>query len=791
MNRNILFKKMLVFIIIALFFCVSVVPCFCVVSEDVEEQSVVPLGERSVTCYFFDRLGNGESSVVLSSVDFDRFFSVFEELNYLVAFHPFSDETKDLKLEFVDLLDGLGLIPEGFSKVGVISLMSPVFNNHGSLFSLPSVSGGRGSAFFCNFATLGEGSQFPVIILPRLIPFLLLPIPRVIMHWDAYDGVTSCGGLLSGKGFIALGAQQGTALGFWGVGFSVFLPPVMSFGFIGYALFATATADEIVPWPPNRPPVVSDENPVDGAVDVPVDLSELSFRIQDLDGDRMNYSVTSSPGIGSGSGVGVSDGTFSVDVGGLNSDTEYSWHVVVSDGEDVSEEVFSFHTAVEAPFVSDPVPVDGDSWVSVDLSELVFSLKDLQGDSMDFTVETSPDIGSDSGVGVGNGTFSVSVGGLDYSTDYVWFVNVTDGVFWTRRFFVFRTQPLMVFDPFDEGWLYRKQVVVNHSLVVGDLVDFPVLVSVVDSDLVVHAQFDGDDVLFMDGVGVASRLLHEIEFFDGSSGELVAWVNLTSLSSTVDTILYMYYGNPSCNSQQFPKKVWDNGYCGVWHLADLKDSTSNDNDGTNHGTNPITGKIGDARDFEKSSSEYIDWGDMPEPANNEISTGTFEMWVKPDELNCVPISKFDSRIEPDKSSYFLSLTSDGKIYYRADSGTWYPDHRLIITVTNEAFITTGNWQHVAAVVDLSVQNMDLYYNGQEKNSTKTVEGSPPLYFYDIALSEQSGRHPHENGVNFYEGIIDEIRISKICRSSSWISTEYNNQNDPSSFLSFGLEETPP
>ena len=40
-----------------------------------------------------------------------------------------------------------------------------------------------------------------------------------------------------------------------------------------------------------------------------------------------------------------------------------------------------------------------------------------------------------------------------------------------------------------------------------------------------------------------------------------------------------------------------------------------------------------------------------------------------------------------------------------------------------------------------------------------------------------------------DGILDEIRISNTARSSDWISTEYNNQNDPSDFLSFGPEET--
>jgi hypothetical protein len=169
---------------------------------------------------------------------------------------------------------------------------------------------------------------------------------------------------------------------------------------------------------------------------------------------------------------------------------------------------------------------------------------------MDVSVETSPDIGSFSANDVGDGTYTVDVDGLDYFTWYKWYVNVTDGVYWTREVFEFQTEIMLVFDPFDEGWQYRKKVTIDHDLVDGNLASFPVLVSTTDSDLRDKAQNDGDDILFMDGPGVANRLYHEVEFFDGSNGELVAWVNVPSLSSSVDTVLYMYYGNPSSSSQQ-------------------------------------------------------------------------------------------------------------------------------------------------------------------------------------------------------------------------------------------------
>ena len=56
------------------------------------------------------------------------------------------------------------------------------------------------------------------------------------------------------------------------------------------------------------------------------------------------------------------------------------------------------------------------------------------------------------------------------------------------------------------------------------------LLSTTDSDLM-KTQTDGDDILFMNGAGAAVKQHHEIETFDGSSGKLVAWVNINDLSS--------------------------------------------------------------------------------------------------------------------------------------------------------------------------------------------------------------------------------------------------------------------
>jgi len=776
-----LFNKSLVIGILILFLGIGIAPYLNVVSKEFDlSESVEVQEEATVTCYVFDKNGNSESEMVLSSDDFSSFYSKFEELNHMITYHSFSDETEVLKVEFVDFLDNMGLISKDLSRDDVIScLINPGIMWRRPLFSLLSngVSGGRGSAFFCNFATLGEGSQFPVVILPRLIPILLTPIPRVIMRWNAYAGVTSCGGLLSGKGFIAEGAQQGTALGFWGIGFSVFLPPVMSFGFIGYALFATATAEVIHPWPPNRPPVISEENPLDDAFDVPVDLSELSFGISDMDGDRMNYTVTTDPYIGGGSGYNVGDGTYTIPVSGLNSNTEYSWQVVVSDGEDLTEVTFSFHTAIEAPFISDPLPLDGDNWVSVDLTLLSFNLKDFQGDSMDYTVETVPDIGSGSGSGVGDGIYSVDVSGLDYTTSYTWFVNVTDGKFWTRRIFDFKTQPIMLFDPFNEGWLYRKKITINHSMVAGDLSDFPVLVSVVDSDLSVKAQVDGDDILFMDGSGVANRLFHEFEKYDDSSGKLVCWVNVTSLNADEDTAIYLYYDNSGCDSQQYADKVWDSNYCGVWHLNDFLDSTSKNNDGINYGTDDCSGKIEGAKNFISTNHDYIKVQDSPSlDITHEI---TLSAWI------------FFDTISKDEPPFIIYKRGDGsnsdEIYKLGvdDYGVGKADFRINSNPVQGGNLILSKWHHIVGTFDGSIKKifLDGIEVADEIHSGTIQSSNRDLY---MGVDQDSGGRNQ-----FLDGIIDEVNIIKKSRSAEWISTQYNNQNDPFNFLSIGPEESAP
>ncbi|MDD1663794.1 MAG: DUF2341 domain-containing protein, partial [Methanomicrobiales archaeon] len=186
-------------------------------------------------------------------------------------------------------------------------------------------------------------------------------------------------------------------------------------------------------------------------------------------------------------------------------------------------------------------------------------------------------------------------------------------------------------------WLYRKKITIDHTKVTADLTDFPVLINYQDSDLAQgtgKARIDANDVLFTSSDGMA-KLPHEIESFTSNNGAIVTWVKVPTLSSAIDTVIYLYYGNPGASSQQNAADVWSNGYAGVWHLAEdaagtgtvdlYRDSTSN----TFHGDDYVsstgkTGKVDSGQTFD-GSDDYITMGTGCMVSN----TWTLESWIRP------------------------------------------------------------------------------------------------------------------------------------------------------------------
>jgi hypothetical protein len=142
----------------------------------------------------------------------------------------------------------------------------------------------------------------------------------------------------------------------------------------------------------------------------------------------------------------------------------------------------------------------------------------------------------------------------------------------------------------DAAFARRKPIVIDNTRVMGasDLADFPVLVSLVDANLQAAVTsplgydiaFRAEDDATCGGPGFSPCVLdHEIETWDPATGALSAWVRVPLLSTSVNTTIYIYYGDAAITCpQESPRGVWDSDFREVFHLdetGDHTDSTAN------------------------------------------------------------------------------------------------------------------------------------------------------------------------------------------------------------------------
>jgi hypothetical protein len=327
---------------------------------------------------------------------------------------------------------------------------------------------------------------------------------------------------------------------------------------------------------------------------------------------------------------------------------------------------------------------------------------------------------------------------------------------------------------YDCGWDYRKPITIDSSKVTANLTSFPVLIDLTkDADLAAKARNDGFDLLFTSSDG-ETKLSHEIESFDGASGALTAWVKVPSVSSSADTVIYLYYGNLSASDQQNVANVWSNNFSEVWHLDETSgvhtDSTSNGYVGTVRGTvnQNAGGQMDGADGFVGPVTES--WLSLADGTLTADSPFTMEAWFEMDALPSIWIGIFTKGrdVEPDWVGLWLGPSNN--IIFGWD---WRDAGNL-----HGSALSAGTRYHAVAVFDGT--NRRLYLNG-------TLDAGPdgPGSFANIT---QASRVGNDGNGNSWDGFIDEVRMSGMARSGGWITTEYNNQSSPGTFYSVGLEE---
>lgn len=292
------------------------------------------------------------------------------------------------------------------------------------------------------------------------------------------------------------------------------------------------------------------------------------------------------------------------------------------------------------------------------------------------------------------------------------------------------------------------------------------------------------DVIFSTDSAGTSKLPWEMESCDQSTGAIVAHVKVATLSHTSDTVFYVLYDNSGISTAQntgsyAPTAVWDSSFFGVWHLSASgggtnADSTSNAHTGTNANLSDVAGQVGRGAGLNGTSSAVA----LGNSTGYNLGAGDFTVsaWFNTSS------SAYQALMGKDVAAsrqwnFAVNAAHAGNLeFYDQNDGPAYTPY------------TGSAWVYGVAVRSGTPSSslITVFVNGSASGGTTLSQTSFPSNF-----STQSnlfiGKREYSGFEQWFNGSIDEVRISNIARSASWILASYNNQKPSSTFLTVGSE----
>ena len=314
------------------------------------------------------------------------------------------------------------------------------------------------------------------------------------------------------------------------------------------------------------------------------------------------------------------------------------------------------------------------------------------------------------------------------------------------------------------------------------LTNFPALVKISEAgiDRFAYAQCASEEGLDLRFTlkGSSAALNHEIEQW-GTGGTSYVWVQIPGLTN--NTTITAYWGNPSVLTGDAPEwlthgAAWDGTFRGVWHLAEAgfpyADSTMALHDGVS-GVQPVRvteGLLGPAQDFYGLNHKI----DVPYAAALNPSVFSVSCWAS---------------VKGGLGQYSSPVTSRGNpagyIAYAANNDTWqYWVGRAggWGTVTGPG-VMLDQWVHLVMTYDGAY--MGYYVNGTAYGPVASALVPNTAYPLRIGAGATEGA-----GDYWFSGVVDEVRVADIVRSSDWVGAAYANASDYASFVSMGAVSGP-
>lgn len=361
---------------------------------------------------------------------------------------------------------------------------------------------------------------------------------------------------------------------------------------------------------------------------------------------------------------------------------------------------------------------------------------------------------------------------------------------------------------FPSGWGRKCKLTIQNVKVPGSLTDFPALLTLAtlpsemfDADGSYPALNGGGDIRFSSDAAGAIQLACEVVTFvtnnDPALGSAEIWVKVPSVASTTDTDFYVWYNKagetqPAETDTYGKHNAWDSNFKLVQHMSQdpsgtapqMIDSTVNSNDGTSGGTmtssDLVAAKVGNGLDFD-GTNDLINCGNGA--SIDSLETMTVSAWFKTD---IIPGAGIYPHIicQRNTSQRIWHLYLDGgdlgRAVYVLGYSTTSADARTAWTPT------INIWYHFCAIFSSVDKIPHIFINGSEGAYDTQITGVGTVVLnntIDVLIGNRVGSD------RTWDGLLDEVRISNVVRSADWITAEYNNQNDPGTFIVEGTPES--
>lgn len=350
---------------------------------------------------------------------------------------------------------------------------------------------------------------------------------------------------------------------------------------------------------------------------------------------------------------------------------------------------------------------------------------------------------------------------------------------------------------FPTGWTLLQKCIIDNTKVSGssDLTNFPVLLTEAN---ILSATFDntdngGGDVRFSSDLAGNTQLACEVVKWDTSTDKAEVWVKIPTVEYDADTVFYLWGDNtgqsqPSASDTYGSQAVWS-GYAPVLHLNGTDGATSTTDSSSGGKTFTFGGNAQIDTDYKpwgQSSALFDGNGDYIETADSaDFAFGsgefTIDVWYRRaggDGTRRGISNQVDSTAASTNQGHLLAhwgTGSDGVptngIAGRIDSGSssyW---------INSNSGITDSNWHKITLV--RRSNTLYMHVDGVQQTATANLTGvTANDSAYKLALGKLG-----ESTYWYLNGSLKEYRIIKgTGRTADWITTEYNNQNSPSTFI---------